>query len=173
MGKDCIVYLEIQCWFHLYNKSTQRVYNTFEKGQTLPPSPHSPRSPLILFFFDNFRSFSLRKKKEFCLVLSHLALESTPFQFTPYPLSLSSFHHPSPFRPFPMYSLHLAGIFVSSFCDSERTSRVPCKCRHKRNEASHLTPFEWAVDKTLIQNITLQLKYQSDSFDMWYVENIW
>ena len=32
------------------------------------------------------------KKKEFCLVLSHLALESTPVQFTPYPLS----HHISP-----------------------------------------------------------------------------
>ena len=32
----------------------------------------------------------------------------------------------------------LAGIF-----DNERTSSVPCKCRHKRNEASHLTPCDY------------------------------
>ena len=130
-----------KCWGlpHLSTRALKRVYNTFEKGQTHPshsPSPlPSPLSPLLFFFLHKFLSFSLGKEKEFCLVLSRLALESTPFQFTPYPLSLPIYHLPSPFRPFPMCSQHLAGIF-----DSERTSSVPCKCRHKRKEASHLTP---------------------------------
>ena len=79
------------------NKSTQRVYNIFEKRSntfSLPPPPPISFSPPPLFLA-NFLSFSLGKKKEFCLVLSHLVLESTPVQFTPYPLS----HHisPSPF----------------------------------------------------------------------------
>ena len=117
-----------------HNKSTQRVYNTFEKRSNTSPSP---LSPLLLFSLHNFLSFSLGKKKEFCLVLSHLALESTPFQFTPHPLSLPIFHLPSPLRRFPLCSQHLAGIF-----DSERTSSVPCKCRHRRNEASHVKPFD-------------------------------
>ena len=38
------------------------------------------------------------------------------------------------FLPFHTRYFHL-GIF-----DSERTPNVACKCRHKRNEASHLTP---------------------------------
>ena len=75
--------------FILKNKSTQRVYNTFEKRSdtiSLQPPPPLSFSPPPLFLA-NFLSFSLGKKKEFCLVLSHLALESTPVQFTPYPLS--------------------------------------------------------------------------------------
>ena len=62
-----------------------------KKGQTLPPPSPSPLSPLLPFFLHNFRSFSLGKKKEFCLVLSHLPYESTPFQCTPYLLSLPIF----------------------------------------------------------------------------------
>ena len=124
-----------------------------------PPLPPPP--PLLILILHNFLSFSLRKKKEFCLDLKHLALESTPFQFTPY-LSLPIFHLPSPFRPFSMWYQNLGGIF-----DSERMSSVPCKSRHKRNEArSHVVK----SDKTLIKTITFQKKYQTDSSDIWYVE---
>ena len=69
---------------YIHNKSTQRVYIPLKKVKhfsLLPPPPSpSPRSHLLLFFLHNFLSFSLGKKKEFCLVLSHLALESTLLQ---------------------------------------------------------------------------------------------
>ena len=78
------------------------------------------------------------KKKEFCLVLSHLALESTPVQCTHYPLS----HHISP-SPLLFSVRFLCAIRIwREFFYSERTSSVPCKSRHKRNnEALHVTPW--------------------------------
>ena len=102
MGLLCPGYHVIVSRFHQWvknkhNKSTQRVYNTFEKRsntislQPPPPPPSISFSPPPLFLA-NFHSFSLGKRKEFCLVLSHLAFESTPVQFTTYPLC----HHISP-----------------------------------------------------------------------------
>ena len=104
------------------NKSTQRIYNTFEKGQTPPP--------LLLFFLHNFLSFFIRKKERIlpCLV----ALESTPFQFT---LSSLPSHFSPPFS-FPSVS-YVLSEFGRKFW---QRAYVPSKCLHKRKEASHVTP---------------------------------
>ena len=102
---------------------------------------HSPLLPSFSpppLFLAQLSFLFIRKKERIlpCLVASCIGVYYLPVHplMGPYPLSLPIFHLPSPFRPFPMCSHHLAGIF-----DSERTSSIPCKCRHKRNEASHLT----------------------------------
>ena len=59
--------------YNVKNKSIQRIYNTFEKSPTpfsLSISSSSSSSPCSC----SFTSFSLGKKKEFCLVLSLLAM---------------------------------------------------------------------------------------------------
>ena len=114
------------------SKSTQRVYNTFEKGQTLYPSPFP--FPLFLpssFSGTTFFPFHWEKRKNFalsCRILHWSLLPSSS------PLSSLPFSH-LPSRSFPMCCQNLEGIFYS-----KRTSSVPCKCRHKCNEASHVTP---------------------------------
>ena len=117
-------------WLYRYypitNKSTQRVYNAFEKGQTHPPSPSLSPPPLLLA---QLFPFHLEKRENFAMSYRFLHWNSTPFQFTPYPLSLPLFHLPSPFHPFPMCYHNLVGIF-----DSELMSSVPYKSRQQCNE---------------------------------------
>ena len=122
------------------NKSIQRIYNTFEKSQ--PPSSLSLYLFLFLFL-PNFYSFSLEKKGILPgLIAACYELESnapSSLRFLTLLLSI-----PSDYSPFlSSRSIRITLIWLESLAgifDSVRTSSVPCKCRPKRNEASHLTP---------------------------------
>ena len=142
------------------NRSTQRVYNTFEKSQTLTPPP-SPLSPLHLFFLHNFLFFSLGKKERIlpCLVASCIGVYSLFSFFTFLLLSV---------RFLCVLSIWQEFLTVSV----RQTFNVNVAINVTRRPMwRHVT--KWAVDKTLISNITLQKNYQSDSCDIYYVENIW
>ena len=114
------------------------------------PLKKAPLLPLYLYLFlflflflHSFTSLSLEKKGIMpgliaaCNELKCNARSSLQF-LTPSPLNTLRLFT-IPFLPFHTLYFHLAGIFGGNF-DSERTPNVPCKCRHKRNEASYLTP---------------------------------
>ena len=100
--------------------------------------PLSLSLPLPLPVLAQFYFLFIRKKRNFawsyrCLLWIKKSYANSSLQFlTPSPLNTFRLFT-IPFLPF--HSLKFGGNF-----DSERTSSVPCKCRYKRNEASHLTP---------------------------------
>ena len=122
---------------HVITRAFREFIIPLKKANLLPLS-----FSLFLFLFlflHNFTSFPLEKKGNLpgliaaCYELKSNAPASLQF-LTPSPLNTFRLFT-IPFLPFHTLYSHLAGIF-----DSERTPSVPCKCRHKRNEASHLTP---------------------------------
>ena len=106
------------------NKSTQRVYNTFEKGQTPPIlSPSSSSSSFITFF-----PFQQKTKLEFCLVSPPGLLRALPSISPPLISFRFMFYLLSSFCAFHLCYYNLAGNCTCD--DRERTSSVPCKSRH-------------------------------------------
>ena len=132
--------MQFAYWFHLLkgfyshtlNKSTQRVYNTFEKGQT-PPS-HSPSfSPsLPLPLLTQFSFLFIRKKKR---ILPGLPGVLLPLPSISAPLISFWFFFPFPSR---FWSFHLYYYNLEGNCardNTERTSSVPCKSSYEPHEA--------------------------------------
>ena len=113
-----------------------------------PLLPLSLSLPLPLPVLAQFYFLSIRKKKG--ILPGPIA---ACFENLMRPLSYSSslllLSIPSDYPPFlSSRSIHVTLIWRESLAeifDSERTRSVPCKCRHKRNEASHLTPCEPSI----------------------------
>ena len=118
---------------------------------------------LFLFLFlHNFISFSLEKKKEFCLVLSLLSMNQNLMRPLPYSSSLLLLSLPSHYSPLLssrsirehsstlIWQESLAGICVRD------TSDVLGKSCHKRYEASWGQILNPAGDKTTLHEIILQ-----------------
>ena len=101
------------------NKSTQRVYNTFEKDQTLAPPPlPSPLSPILLFLLAQLSFLFIRKWERIlpCLVASCIGVYSLSVD----PLSSLPSHFSLSFS-FPSVSYVLSACGGNFF--SERTIR--------------------------------------------------
>ena len=125
-----ITWRELKSMLTMLYKSTQRVYNTFEKGQTPP-----------LFFLHNVLSFSLRKKKAFCLVTRILHWSLLPSSSPPIL---------SPFLFFTLLLLSVRFLCALSIWREIFTVsvRLACHVNVATNVTRSLT--KWAVDKTLI-----------------------
>ena len=150
-----------------YDKSIQRLYNTFEKSP--PPSflslSLSLPLPVLaqLYFLFIRKNFFLPFLIAACYELKHVAPSSLQF-FTPSPLITIPLLIP-PFFPFQTRCSHLEGIFGRNL----RTRYVGrlCKSHHKRYEVSWRQILKPAGDKTKLYKIILQKNYKTNSFDTW------